>query len=525
MTDHFVDFSAANNGDGTDAAQAGSPGGVGAFNVIDLTDYAATDTIWIRREGSMVLGAAFLFDQDDMTFIGWPKNGDADYGARPASGTAAGWDSDAADYATIESAVAARKITQAGTDLAFRRLEFLQTDTADGDWWFKNSTLAEFTNCHFHSACLNATTKDALRVEADSTLTACIVETSKNGVALRSTANDASYTGCVFENADDFVGGEPVVIVEEGGKQSFEDCDFVSNNDLALNLLTTGPEPEYFLLDCVVEGELLVECAALIVGMSLTGSLLVSPSAGDDTCQPHVHTMRFDSFESSGPLETEAPCTLLIDNAVFSGNTNDIVSVLGTKIVLCNAIFTADYEELDTVLQSVAVIQYPGVYSYDHRGVLSAWKNFCSAYIAQPSGEVGPFYAYTGGRFSLSILYSNFDVTRRQPFEINAPETDTAFCQLRAGTKTVISFWKTSCSLLIADETTVESWSQVEFYDDVDAHRAIGSSFGDRDNSGAWENTEQTVVVGQDTVAPMRYYYRDNCSGVDNNIDPTPYIT
>jgi hypothetical protein len=120
MPDVFFDFSAANDGDGTVAAQAVSPGAPGAFNSLNSHAPADGDVLWLRR-GSIVGGLATWPDRLD--FNGWPKEGDAHWAGRPQSGIDAGWDADAADFAEQITGTLAFPETISCTKMAVRRFK------------------------------------------------------------------------------------------------------------------------------------------------------------------------------------------------------------------------------------------------------------------------------------------------------------------------------------------------------------------------------------------------------------------
>jgi len=135
MATHYIDHSAANNGDGTDAAQAASGGAVGAFNglVANLGSIAAGDTVWIRRSGTAEALSAVFTLWDGGGCYGWPKSTDPTYATRPASGTSAGWDADADDYAEFTTASTTNILvrpTTATAVMTVRRIHMLTSSTS-----------------------------------------------------------------------------------------------------------------------------------------------------------------------------------------------------------------------------------------------------------------------------------------------------------------------------------------------------------------------------------------------------------
>src|ERR1022692_3805274 len=110
MANVFIDFSASNDGDGTTAAQAGSPGGVGAFKTFVGHAPAVGDKWWFRRAGTLSTGSQ-SFTVSNVQYIGWPISTDVDYATRPASGISNNWDSDSTATLPIISTTSAATIT------------------------------------------------------------------------------------------------------------------------------------------------------------------------------------------------------------------------------------------------------------------------------------------------------------------------------------------------------------------------------------------------------------------------------
>ncbi|HIF03310.1 MAG TPA: hypothetical protein EYQ84_08485, partial [Nitrospinaceae bacterium] len=138
MATIYIDFSAANDGDGVTAAQAGTPGGAGAFNTI-VGHISDGDIVWIRRVGTYNLASQFVLPNGG-EINGWPLSTDANYSSRPASGQAS-WDADptgstANDYATLTSTAYAKNILKDGAhDILthMRRIHFLVSDSTDNN--------------------------------------------------------------------------------------------------------------------------------------------------------------------------------------------------------------------------------------------------------------------------------------------------------------------------------------------------------------------------------------------------------
>lgn len=200
MATHYIDHSAANNGDGTDAAQAASGGAVGAFNglIANLGSFAAGDTVWIRRSGTAEALSAVLTLWDGGGCYGWPKSTDPTYATRPAAGTSAGWDADADDYAEFTTASTTDILvrpTSATAAMGVRRIHMLTSSTSSsmrGVNLKGGSENTSFSYCKFESSAGGA--GRLVYVERSS------FNTFDNCVFLRSSASvtSTSWEGLLF---------------------------------------------------------------------------------------------------------------------------------------------------------------------------------------------------------------------------------------------------------------------------------------------------------------------------------------
>ena len=108
MADYFVDFSAANNGDGSDGAQAAGGGLPGAFNQLTASENATItsgDSVWLRRTG--VGSTKTIVFKDGVKYHGWPKSTDENYADRPTNTVDSTWNSDGDDHTFFTAPTAA----------------------------------------------------------------------------------------------------------------------------------------------------------------------------------------------------------------------------------------------------------------------------------------------------------------------------------------------------------------------------------------------------------------------------------
>jgi hypothetical protein len=140
MATYYVDFGAANDGDGSTHTQAASGGAAGAYKTIVGKTFASGDIVWIRRSATaLALAAAYTAALGGVTMAGWPISGDDLYASRP-SGPQATWDADSATHAKITSAATANNFAPTGASSKFYRLWFDSSLTSVGSTPLVNLT-------------------------------------------------------------------------------------------------------------------------------------------------------------------------------------------------------------------------------------------------------------------------------------------------------------------------------------------------------------------------------------------------
>ena len=129
MATIFVDFGAANDGDGTSYVQAASGGAVGAYKTIVGKTFTTGDVVWIRRSSTVLaLAAALTISTVGVKFVGWPISGDTYYSIRPSAAQAT-WDADAGTFPRMSGSAVGSVITFTGNTTELHRLSFENTAT------------------------------------------------------------------------------------------------------------------------------------------------------------------------------------------------------------------------------------------------------------------------------------------------------------------------------------------------------------------------------------------------------------
>jgi len=148
MATKYVDFSAANNGDGSSYVQANGSGNIGAFNTLNNLTFSDGDIFWLRRQNMTAnMTTNITITAGNVSLLGWPLSEDNQYSNRP-SGAQASWDGDANTHPKISwdtsNLLAALRIS--GTNFKGHRLKLQRNHTVHSVMLASDSggTFAEF---------------------------------------------------------------------------------------------------------------------------------------------------------------------------------------------------------------------------------------------------------------------------------------------------------------------------------------------------------------------------------------------
>lgn len=137
MATYYVDFGAANDGDGSTYTQASGAGQPGAFKTIVGKTFISGDTVWIRRSSTaLALTATYNPTIPGVNLYGWPMAGDDHYANRPV-GPQSVWDNDTAQYAKMQYNTANVSFAPSGNGTKYRRL------------WIDNLTTTQYSSSYY----------------------------------------------------------------------------------------------------------------------------------------------------------------------------------------------------------------------------------------------------------------------------------------------------------------------------------------------------------------------------------------
>lgn len=571
MANIYVDQSATFNGDGTSAAQAGSPGGVGAFNTFASVSPGASDFVWIRRTAATVaLTAGVTLGVAGVAYVGWPVVGDPDYAARPASGTSAGWDADGATYAELKCStqltVAYIIITGAGT-----RVERIKPNVNFQYITSQRGILDVRANCSINNSHLyngNLVTGTVVTNGLMNTTNAVVCKVSNTTIEFAGQfAGTGIISGIRFDvnNSDFEFINTAVTFSNAAATNPSLKCVHFNTSSMTLRLSWAGCSFTRLSTACTatcvdfangaVQASItMYDCDFDDRSVSSTASIMQTPLASVGTEGNRFIAMRLRALRGckviiSAPgqyvhFETFTQTVVSTTYAVifqsggsvfacnnfteFTGNTLGAIDGQKTnRILLQNATFISanPFGVVATILADIWIADVGGVYG--------AWQ-YRSAY-GQVSAES---VVRTGGEtFALKFdtqSGSQNHLGRLQPMLYGL---ETIFAEL-SPTTTKITIYGAYKGYAISPDAT-QIWADCDYLDEASgAHRAFASSRGDpgdaliSDLSG-WSGDagvtafrlEMDVVPGQACLAPIRVHANLREASAYFYIDPKPVVT
>lgn len=572
MANVFIDFSAANDGDGTAANQASGGGSPGAFKTIVGKTFNPGDKVWFRRAGTLTLAASLTFSVANVSYIGWPvpsgstaagadgnasTQDDEDYSTRPASGTSNSWDSDTVGtYPTIShnwTTSSFQIIISTGTGQQFKRLKFNQTGSGSV-----------------------ATISQSVTVPCSFKYTQHITAQVGNGqmLGLTHTFGNIRFDWCGFAGTD---ATYSVVANTAGGSMQNYDCYFTKtattaagqgmlllgacwgtetirakmiDNDTThasiccIRILT--PTTLHSIIDCSLDvstatahGEYTLVIGGgniFMRGMKLKGNVSLTSSLPSDPLSFAYIQQPF--LVAAGAIDmTGIGVSSNIHVASFvpiTGNTNDVTITAGTIITV------GDFRPLAGTPITPAASKFPGVYSADYGHVAGAWRHDGLRAILTKNTSV----TRTGGAaFSIKCVQTDNTAPNWYFAEYGIPGMETIFVSLASGARTVTLFGARTAFTTAPTQNDI--WFEVSYLDLASGeHRKnISSRAGDltganilalTSDGSTWTGdasitTEFKIVLsfttGQACVCPIRIRYKGYDSTGYTYLDPLLVVT
>lgn len=275
MADWFVDFSAANDGDGTAFGQAAGGGAAGAYNTLASKTFSSGDKVWIRRK-SKTITATLTLSQGGAIYIGWPQSGDTYFSTRPAAAQAS-WDADAVGYAEVTATTLFTPMVSIATNALqeFHRMKFNCAYTGTSAMTSVSLAIqANFYNCWMEHA-----------GTATSTTSQFVLNAAANGI----------FKNCTLTAVGTAAGSTPptqiVVIVSANNVVAqFVSCNITvtaagSNTWVIFSATTSITGMDVFFIDCTMSAAATTANSTLVtLGATVSGSVYMNNVSLDTEC-------------------------------------------------------------------------------------------------------------------------------------------------------------------------------------------------------------------------------------------------
>ena len=472
MANKYVDHSATYDGDGTAPTQAAGAGQPGAYNTLAGKTFSASDVVWLRRKDK-VYGATLTLQTANIVYVRWPINGDDYYASRPAAGIAAGWDSDSDQFATIKF-----------TALAY----YLLVQTAAGQEFHGIKAWNSFSGSGGNTYAWHV-------YQADATIKRCYglseqAQTGYNGMGFKVEKCSAKFYNCTGETKSHgcTVGTGFWLYGAEGTPECY-DCTGINtnatgtgtafniqNSALLVRCTAQGYGKAFYVQD-IQNGEvMMIDCVGIATtdygleirnGQVRTRNLDLQSGKGyyNYTANGHLHHIKrlTQTAGAVAGIIANSPTLLHAENVTFAANTtSDIITAPGSLIILRNAAFNGGSPAPITGTCD------PGVFSFDHQGVVGAFKHW------GPRGTVESSAVARVGSSATALKAQVTDASAPQWEPMLQVGLDSIYLPAGAHTVTVFIAYK-SYSGAVPDKNTC--FFEFEYLDEAaGAHRALATS-------------------------------------------------
>ncbi len=557
---YYVDFSAANDGDGSAHTQAAAPGGVGAFNTLTGHIGADGDIFWVRRKPKDLAAVSITFNVGNVTYIGWPLSGDDYYASRPET-PKADWDGDADSYAQFTVSAAGVVIISAaaifhrfkgyGSATSGTRAPFTITNTA--------ATPAVFRNCYAegnHASVIwqlwnfNA---DGVRASLYNCVSKMTLNSANSVIYYLPSALSAhlyfykctidyvatgnAHYGFWWNNSNSTVRTFNLTAIESHfyGRGAL--------GGLYLNHTTTGWwYGVKHLIDCTFRCDAgMAIFIAGAIGHIIIDRGIVSGCAycnldGIGTAQsvPGMGRIHIKSYvqatASTYGLYSSRSIPVYIENAVFiTGNTNaDIYSEGGPLLIRYPEFKHATEVYVDTYWwRNVKVLDYN-----NNKGYMKQWLNKSIITSDATYRTGGTSYSMK----AITLAAAAYIEEILGWFGEAGQETIFANCVAGSNTITVYGAHKLYGA---TPPTKDDFWMEGTYYtgasggandcfttkDTAAGALDVDTSVWNGDSSLTVFKLTKTIVVGQDCIVPIRLFWKKHVLGAYVYIDPKPVVS
>jgi hypothetical protein len=543
MANIFVDFSAANNGDGTAFGQAGSPGGVGAKNTLVGLTPSIGDFVWIRRAGTLTITANLAPTVPNVYYIGWPASADTYYSIRPSAAQAT-WDADSNTYAQITSSTANIQINLNANQSVMHRVKYSNTNTGNTTQCFQLAgNNSELRYCRAESSSTSGSLVDIVRNAGQQNfILDCICATAATTAGTYCFSNRSGAQNATTRNCS---------VIDIGTQGTAVACGFYSicnatYQDCSVTLSGASSYGWYFDANSTIKinncsanllggSSIALQAGAATINMdarnfSGTASRIILANIGvTNTIQTVLNLNNFTFSPSIGtPAILMTGGVLSLNNVIFAaGCTFDIDIGQGGVVTARGTRFKTD--------PIINPSSRPYLFtSADHMGRAGAWKS--QSY----DGACETVAAYrTGGEaFSVRMEPYQAEAWREGGLILGPWGFETLWASIpSAGSKTITVY--AAHKLFGTAPTRAELYMEYDYY--ASAGSGIRTTSTTYDSSGSaltsdssnWNNDSSlnafkfttTVTVGAACIIPIRIFLNKAIQNAYVLIDPLVVVS
>lgn len=552
MANWFVDFSAANDGDGTSHAQAGAPAGVGAYNTLASKSFASGDLVWIRRSTTLTITAQLTLSQGGAIYIGWPVSGDQYFSTRPAAAQAS-WDGDAAGFAIITATTNFATFVSIATnhDQEFHRIKFFcnYTGTSAMDC-LSIAARAKFFICHIeHAGAATAAAQRNLLIAANCTFKNTIItfsgantHASSFNILMATASTVAQFLTCPISITS---ASATLTLSSTTATNStyFMNCTLTTAGTAGINtMVILGTLADTYMYNCTVDSD----CTAAQVQIGFAANtakfqaIKLTMNKGRKIQTPLgsiIHFTKFNQTVASSDYAIATNNGSRISggnvNFAFNNTSGDIQPSTGTIITLQNSAFTS------ITPLGVNPGDFPGVWLTDYNGILGHFR------FIGPRGEVNTSNVNrsSGASYSLKLDMSS-GTAGTDPFfkhlNVVLPGEEPMYAYVTA-VASVVTIYGAYKGYGASPPTREDLWFDAEYLSASSGGlrtQATSQEVGYpaaalTSDASTWTGDSSltkfkmaiSMNPGQASVVPIRLYLAKRVNGAYVYIDPLPVVS
>lgn len=551
MAEYYVDFSAANDGDGTAPNQAASGGAAGAYNTILSKSFSSGDLVYIRRAGSLDIAGDYTATAG-VSYIGWAVSGDVHYADRPAAGISEGWDSDVATHVNIwtdganeewitgvgskhyrilfEQKTAANDIvTASGTATEFWHCLFQNTgntaNVLNGHIGAVGSN-SIFYDCHFSYPNTTTITSNGYMVTIGSgrriTFYGCTfvqgdtsATSTTNFINTGVSTSQISFHNCLFEISrvsSNSPSGAAMLTGLGGSNHTFTDCTFRNSGTHGI-YLTSSSFSNCKFIRCKLEG---------------AGVIQLGSAASNNVMEFEVSSWTWNGTKASDIVDTGSG---LIENTFIFRNTTFPAGNSAAHIVVGDQYGFKLFADNCT---------FPGTIITDNSANSDSTVTDITGGLWQKIGQYGHLISTSvvrtgGASFGIRGAALPQIGLHNVPLDIGDYGQESIYCSLDSGSNTVTVFgaWK---GYVVQPPAGTNFWIELDYVDNAGLRKIASSRVSgfEADGDSAWVGDtgltrfkmSVTVTTGAAQTAAVRIRTNSRAeTGAYFYLDPKPVVT